>query len=155
MLSLHFAVAFAGASALAVVVLVACGGTLDLGDGSGEGAGALRALGAAAAFPSVAAPNHVFTPPCREHAPCSVFAVENVSSLHCAVALLGAFAGVLVVVVVRGAALGFEESLAVALGVGAVRVLGAAACVEAFASANHVLTPPCFEHAPCLVFAVE
>jgi hypothetical protein len=34
-----------------------------------------------------------FTPPCFEHAPFSVFAVENVPPVHCAVAVFGASAG--------------------------------------------------------------
>ena len=47
-----------------------------------------------AVFPaSFAGPNHVLTPPCLEHAPFSVLAVENVPSVHWAVAFAGAFAG--------------------------------------------------------------
>jgi hypothetical protein len=48
---------------------------------------------AAPDFVCDADPNHVLTPPCLEHAPRWVLAVENVPSVHWALALAGAFAG--------------------------------------------------------------
>ena len=54
---------------------------------------------------------------------------------------------------VRGREVGFVLQDALA-SLDPLRTVGAAV-VAGFSSANHVLTPPCFEHAPCLVFAVE
>ena len=39
------------------------------------------------------APHHNLTPPCPAHAPCKVFAVEKVLSVHWQVAPFGVFAG--------------------------------------------------------------
>jgi hypothetical protein len=71
---------------LAVVLLVA-GFASDFGDDSA----ALVSLFVGLAL--VSAPHHVLTPPCFAHAPCCVFALLNVPSVHWDVALFGALAG--------------------------------------------------------------
>jgi hypothetical protein len=87
---LHFAVAFAGASPLAFAVAFAVVfGAVGFGVSFAVDAGAVGVAGVVAvgAFSSA---SQVWTPPCREHAPCFVFAVEYVPSLQWAVAPLGA-----------------------------------------------------------------
>jgi hypothetical protein len=110
--------------------------------GAGVGADGAGRGGAGVGVTAVLSANHVATPPCREHAPCLVLAVLYVPSVHCAVASVGRAALAVAEAVGLGAVLGVA---------GAFVVEGATA---APAAPNHVLTPPCFEHAPRSVLAV-
>jgi len=125
--SLHFAVAPSGAPAGTVRggTRAVPGALVPGRDAGGIGEGEAIGGTGAGAGGALASPYHVFTPPCEEQAPRSVFAELYVPSAHSAVASAG-----FTTERARGGGAGFATS------------------------PYQVFTPPWEEHAPCSLFAL-